>query len=79
MIDEDFFFDKADGTNYLESLAKTRLYLISNLSSVKSAKALAELEDVILLEIELAKIGAEKAMSEIRKAAIKENNVTSIK
>lgn len=74
MMNEDIevFFDKSDGSSYIESLSKSRQYL-------KDSPLLAKLDEVILLELELAKMGAEKAKSEILKAAAKDNVVRPIK
>ena len=64
--DVEVFFDKSDGSSYLESLCKSREYL-------KDSPLLAKLDEAIALELELAIMGAEKAKSEILKAAPKDN------
>lgn len=75
--DIEVFFDKSDGC-YLESLIKSRVN-IEKASNI-SQDIIYGLEEVILLELELAKMGAEKAKSEIIKAAAKEkDNVRPIK
>lgn len=56
---------------YVESLARTRQYLVGS-------PLLGKLDEVIAAEIELAMMGAEKAKSNALKAN-KENNVTPIK
>lgn len=67
MNDEtEMFFEKSEGSCYLESLARTRQYL-------KDTDFLKKLDEVILLEIDLAKMGAEKAKSEIMKMTNKDN------
>lgn len=73
--DIEVFFDKTDGGSYLESLMRSRLY-VDRISSCK-AEIRIKLEEVILLELDLAKLGAEKAKSEIIKS--EKDNVRPIK
>jgi len=57
--------------SFLESLARTRQYLLS------SAKLVAEIDAVISAELELALMGAKKAKSNILKAD--KDNIRPIK
>lgn len=67
---EMFMTTDSGGSCYLESLVKS----LTMLHGIESTSGLAtKLEEVISLEIDLAKIGAEKAKSEILKAAAKDN------
>jgi hypothetical protein len=66
MNDEiDIFFDKSDGSTYLESLIRSMVYN-------EDSEIASGLKSVVLLEIELARLGAEKAISEAKQAALKE-------
>lgn len=78
MIDEevDVYFEKSDGSYYLESLAKTAVYL-SKLYKT-DCSMLQSLGKLIEDEIELAIMGTAKAKSEAL-AAERKNNVRTIK
>ena len=73
--DIDVFLDNGSiGTTYLESLISTRINLES------CPHLLAKLDKVIEAELDLALMGAEKAKSEILKAASKnKDNLKPIK
>lgn len=70
MNDEmEIFFNKDDGSTYLESLIRSRCMMYN--SKNINLDIVSGLEEVISLEIELARLGAEKAMSEAKKATAK--------
>ena len=69
----------SDGSSYVESLVKARIQLEKLPHSESQRKMMGKLEEVILLELDLAVMGAEKAKSEILKAAAKDNVVRPIK
>jgi hypothetical protein len=66
MDEENVFF--ASGTNYMESLINSRSELYS--TKEVNVKLVKQLDEVISLELELARIGAEKALSEVRTAKL---------
>lgn len=69
--DIEVFLDSPQSGSYIESLARTRQYL-------KDTVVLAsKLDEAILMELELAILGAEKAKSEILKAS--KDNVRPLK
>lgn len=73
MNDEmEIFFDKSDGTSFIESLAKSRQWLKDNneLSS--------KLDNALNLELDLAILEAEKAKSNLLKNS-KDNKLVPIK
>jgi hypothetical protein len=78
MIDEDIelYFDRGDGSCYLESLAKTA----STLSAIYSldSSVMSGMYKVLELEIELATVAAEKARQEVLKDRAK-TNIKAIK
>ncbi len=67
-----------DSGSYLESLVKSRIYL-KDLSPSKGSHLVAKMEELLLLEIDLAILGAEKAKSEILKKQSSEDKVRPIK
>ena len=72
------FFERTDGSSYIESLVRSR-YVMSKTNAINILLAPA-IEEVILMELELAKMGAEKAKSEVLKSAAKEKgNLRPIK
>jgi hypothetical protein len=80
MNDEiDIFFDKSDGSSYIESLIRSRVQLSQITEEID---LIDKLNHLISLELDLSIIGVEKAISEAKKAALKEvsgNNVKPIK
>lgn len=64
--DIEIYFQKDESGCFIESLSRSRQYL-------KNTPLLAELDEVIKLEIELAVMGAQKAKSEIIKKTSKDN------
>lgn len=73
--DIEVYLDNSDSTSYIESLAKTRAHL-NNIYKV-DCSIMTKLDALLEAEIELAILGAEKAKSEILKAA--KNKVRPIK
>lgn len=67
----------SDGSSYIESLIKSRIMLdtLKNINPDMKAK----LEVVIMAELDLALMGAEKAKSEILKKIVKDNKLVPIK
>lgn len=57
------FIDKSDGTTVLESLVRS-------MTISKDPQVISDLKELVLLEIRLARIEAEKALGEARKATI---------
>ena len=73
--DIDVYMDMAAGTSYIESLAKANIYL-SKLYNCQSP-IMNKIGQLLIAEIELAILGAEKAKSEILKSS--ENKIRPIK
>jgi len=63
--DIEIFFDKSDGSSYIESLIRSRVHL-SHIT--EEIDLIDKLNHLISLELDLSIIGAEKAMSEAKKA-----------
>lgn len=71
MNDEIEFLVSSDTQScYLESLIKSREMLAA---SAKQTALLDRIDEVIALELQVAKMGAEKAISEITKLTTKDN------
>jgi hypothetical protein len=69
--DIEVFFDRTEGAGYIESLIRSRVHL-------KDSPLLALLDEVILKELELAKLESDRAKSDLLKSS-KENTVRPIK
>ncbi len=65
----EMFFENSAGPSYLESIIKTRRLLVD-------VDLISKIDELIGLEIDLAIIGAKKALSEVKKESGK---VVSIK
>ena len=63
-MSDEFTDFMVDNSNYLESLIRSRKH-------VETSPLLAKLDEVIELEIDLALLGAQKALSEILKETAK--------
>lgn len=76
--DIEIFFDKGDGGCFLESLARTKIYLSKIYRC--DCTIMTKIDSVLELELDLAIMGAEKAKSEIVKASAKDkDNLRPIK
>lgn len=60
-MSDDIFFESASGAAYLESLAKTKT-LLKDCPNLQNS-----LNELLSIEIELALIGAKKALGEVKK------------
>ncbi len=70
--DVEVYLDSSSPNSYIESLIKSRQALISSHKYQEATKnILIKLDEVIQAELEVALLGAEKAKSEVLKAASK--------